>query len=61
MKELKLSVLLVEPGKCPKVIEIEDTLEAMQNIVAATSRYMSRLMMRLPLFVTKKVRLKGFR
>ena len=28
-----LSVLLVEPGKCPKVIEIEDTLEAMQNIV----------------------------
>lgn len=33
MKELKLSVLLVEPGKCPKVIEIEDTLEAMQNIV----------------------------
>lgn len=33
MKELKLSILLVEPGKCPKVIEIEDTLEAMQNIV----------------------------
>ena len=33
MKELKLSVLLVEPGKCPKVIGIEDTLEAMQNIV----------------------------
>lgn len=33
MKELKLSVLLVEPGKCPKVIEIEDTLEAIQNIV----------------------------
>lgn len=29
----KISVLLVEPGKCPKVIEIEDTLEAMQNIV----------------------------
>lgn len=28
-----LSVLLVEPGKCPKAIEIEDTLEAMQNIV----------------------------
>lgn len=33
MKELKLSILLVEPGKCPKVIEIENTLEAMQNIV----------------------------
>lgn len=33
MKESKISVLLVEPGKCPKVIEIEDTLEAMQNIV----------------------------
>lgn len=33
MKESKLSVLLVEPGKCPEVIEIEDTLEAMQNIV----------------------------
>ena len=33
MKESKLSVLLVEPGKCPKVIEIEDTLKAMQNIV----------------------------
>lgn len=29
----KILVLLVEPGKCPKVIEIEDTLEAMQNIV----------------------------
>lgn len=29
----KISVLLVEPGKCPKVIEIENTLEAMQNIV----------------------------
>ena len=29
----KISVLLVEPGKCPKVIEIEDTIEAMQNIV----------------------------
>lgn len=33
MKESKILVLLVEPGKCPKVIEIEDTLEAMQNIV----------------------------
>lgn len=29
----KILVLLVEPGKCPKVIEIENTLEAMQNIV----------------------------
>ena len=34
MKESKISVLLVEPGKCPKVIEIENSLEAMQNIVA---------------------------
>lgn len=33
MKKSKLSILLVEPGKCPKVIEIENTLEAMQNIV----------------------------
>lgn len=28
-----LSVLLVEPEKYPKMIEIEDTLEAMQNLV----------------------------
>lgn len=33
MKELKLSVLLVEPGKRPKIIEIHDTLKAMQDIV----------------------------
>lgn len=29
----KIKVLLVKPNKYPKVIEIEDTLEAMQNIV----------------------------
>lgn len=29
----KISVLLVEPGKYPKTIEIEDTLEAMQEVV----------------------------
>ena len=29
----KISVLLVEPGKYPKPIEIEDTLEAMQEVV----------------------------
>ena len=29
----KISVLLVEPNKYPKMIEIEDTLEAMQSIV----------------------------
>lgn len=33
MKESKLSVLLVEPGKRPEIIEIHDTLKAMQNIV----------------------------
>lgn len=33
MKELKLSVLLVEPGKCPKIVKIEDALKAMQCIV----------------------------
>lgn len=29
----KISVLLVEPGRTPKIIEIEDTLEAKQAIV----------------------------
>ena len=29
----KISVILVEPGKYPKLIEIEDTLEAMQETV----------------------------
>ena len=29
----KISVLLVEPNKCPKMIEIDDTLEAMQEVV----------------------------
>lgn len=29
----KISVVLVEPNKYPKVVEIEDTLEAMQKIV----------------------------
>lgn len=29
----KISVILVEPGKYPKQIEIEDTLEAMQTVV----------------------------
>ena len=29
----KISVILIEPDKYPKVIEIEDTLEAMQETV----------------------------
>ena len=29
----KISVVLVEPGRYPKLIEIEDTLEAMQSLV----------------------------
>ena len=29
----KINVLLIEPGKYPKQIEIEDTLEAMQETV----------------------------
>ena len=29
----KINVLLIEPGKYPKQIEIEDTLEAMQSLV----------------------------
>lgn len=29
----KISVLLVEPGKYPRMIEMEDTLEAMQRVV----------------------------
>lgn len=31
--ERKINVLLIEPGKYPKQIEIEDTLEAMQETV----------------------------
>lgn len=33
MKESKILVLLVEPGKCPKIVQIEDALKAMQCIV----------------------------
>ena len=33
VEENKISVLLIEPNKYPKMIEIEDTLEAMQSIV----------------------------
>lgn len=29
----KISVLLVEPGKCPKIVKIEDALKAMQCVV----------------------------
>lgn len=32
-EENKISVLFVEPNKYPKMIEIEDTLEAMQAVV----------------------------
>ena len=31
MTENKISVLLIEPNKYPKMIEIDDTLEAMQH------------------------------
>ena len=31
VEENKISVLLIEPNKYPKMIEIEDTLEAMQS------------------------------
>lgn len=31
--EEKISIVLVEPGKYPKLVEIEDTLEAMQETV----------------------------
>ena len=33
VEENKISVLLIEPNKYPKMIEIEDTLEAMQSVV----------------------------
>lgn len=33
MENNKLSVLLVEPEKYPRMIEIDDTLEAMQKVV----------------------------
>lgn len=33
MTENKISVLLIEPNKYPKMIEIDDTLEAMQQVV----------------------------
>ena len=33
MEANKLSVLLVEPGKTPKMIKIDDSLEAMQALV----------------------------
>ena len=33
MNETNLKVLLVEPNKYPKLIEIDDTLEAMQAVV----------------------------
>lgn len=33
VEETKISVLLIEPNKYPKMIEIADTLEAMQAVV----------------------------
>lgn len=33
IEETKISVLLIEPNKYPKMIEIADTLEAMQAVV----------------------------
>ena len=36
----KISVLLVEPNKYPKMIEIDDTLEVMQTVVGDIEEYM---------------------
>ncbi len=51
VEENKISVLLIEPNKYPKMIEIEDTLEAMQSVVGGDiEEYM-------PFDVMKKVSL----
>ena len=50
--ENRISVLLVEPDRYPRMIEIDDTLEAMQ--AAATSRNICPLRMRSPSFATRR-------
>ena len=49
----KINVLLIEPGKYPKQIEIEDTLEAMQETVGG---YIEEYMTRFQSFATRKER-----
>ena len=60
MKELKLSVLLVELGKCPKVIEIEDTLEAMQNIVGGDIEVYEPFDDEIAIVCNEEGKVKGF-
>lgn len=52
----KINVLLIEPGKYPKQIEIEDTLEAMQETVGGYIEEYMPLTMRLQSYVTRKGR-----
>ena len=50
----KLSVLLIQPGKAPRMVEIPDTLDAMQELVGTdcrqTERFSQKTANRLPMF-----------
>ena len=56
----KISVLLVEPNKYPKMIEIDDTLEAMQEVVGGDiEEYICLLKMRSPSSAMRRARSMG--
>ena len=57
MNDSKIKVLLVEPEKYPKEIVIDDSLEAMQEVVGGDiEEYICPLMMTLQSFVMRKER-----
>lgn len=56
MNDSKIKVLLVEPEKYPKEIVIDDSLEAMQEVVGGILRNICPLMMTLQSSVMRKER-----
>ncbi len=56
MNDSKIKVLLVEPEKYPKEIEIDDSLEAMQEVVGGDIENICPLMMTLQSSVMRKER-----
>ena len=52
----RIQILLTEPGKYPKTMEINDSLESMQNLVGGISKSIVLLMMTLRSYVTTRER-----
>lgn len=60
MKESKLSILLVEPGKRPEIIKINDTLKAMQDIVGGDIEVYQPFDDEVAIVCNKEGKVKGF-